>query len=80
MQPIQGRSFLFKTTKPVEEDRLVSFMSDITSGGMTKDGHIVMKCAKKMYFRQGLTTVAKRLGLESHDISVLSNYTHTLAR
>jgi hypothetical protein len=39
----------------VEEDKLVSFMSDITSGGITKDGHTVMKQAQDkglMHFTQ----------------------------
>jgi hypothetical protein len=58
----------------VEEEKLFFFMANITSGGMTKDGHIVMKSSKKLYFRNGLTTVAKRLGLDSDDVSVLSNY------
>jgi hypothetical protein len=65
---------LFKTTKPVEEHKLLSFMADITSGGMTKDGHIVLKTAKKKYIRHGLTTVAKHLGLECNDVSVITNY------
>jgi hypothetical protein len=70
----QGRSLLLKTDKLIESDKLISFMAGIESGGVTKDGYVVMRCAKRMNFRNGELSIAKRLGLESSNIQILSEY------
>jgi hypothetical protein len=74
MSRFQGKSLLLKTEKLVETDKLLSFMAGVESGGVTNDGYIVMKSAKQMNFRNGEVLIAKRLGLESSDIQILSEY------
>jgi hypothetical protein len=49
-------------------------MAGVKSGGVTSDGYIVMKSAKQMNFRHGELSIAKRLGLDSSDIQILSEY------
>jgi hypothetical protein len=70
----QGRSLLLKTDKLIESDKLVSFMAGVESGGATNDGYVVLKTTKQMNFQNGEVSIAKRLGLESGDIQMLSEY------
>jgi hypothetical protein len=74
MARFQGRSLLLKTNKLVENDKLLSFMAGAESGGVTNDGYIVMKSTKQMNFHRGEFSIAKRLGLESSDIQIISEY------
>ena len=75
MQRIQGRSFLLKVNKEVADGKLVSFMANVTNGGVTKDGHIVIKCDKKLDFKKGVQSIANKLDVDATDIQVLTtNY------
>jgi hypothetical protein len=70
----QGRTLLLKTNKPIESAKLVSFMAGVESGGANNDGYVILKTTKQMNFRNGEVSIAKRLGLESGDIQMLSEY------